>query len=100
LNFGARSEIAAFKEGTRAFDTASPGLHVALFKEAREISGYVAPEDAQKLMGRSYATVVPIGDGAIVGFADDPNFRGAWRATTRLFMNAVLLLPTRQIRRD
>jgi hypothetical protein len=100
LNFGARSEIAAFKEGTRAFDTAIPGLHVALFKEAREISGYVAPEDAQKLMGRSYATVVPIGDGAIVGFADDPNFRGAWRATTRLFMNAVLLLPTRQIRRD
>ncbi len=100
LNFGARSELAAFKEGTRAFDTALPGLHVALFKEAREISGYVAPEDAQQLMGRAYATVLPVGDGAIVGFADDPNFRGAWRATTRLFMNAVLLLPTRQIRRD
>lgn len=100
LNFGARSELAAFKEGTRAFDTTLPGLHVALFKEAREISGYVAPEDAQQLMGRAYATVMPMGDGAIVGFAEDPNFRGAWRATTRLFMNAVLLLPTRQIRRD
>ena len=100
LSFGYRAELAAFKAGARALDPATLGLHVALFKEAAEISGYVSPEHAKALGGRPYATVVPFGAGAMVLFADDPNFRGAWRGLTRMFMNAVLLLPTRNIPRN
>ncbi|MSR74991.1 MAG: hypothetical protein EXS14_05945 [Planctomycetes bacterium] len=100
LSFGYRSELSAFKAGVRALDPALAGTHVALFKEAAEVSGYVAPEHAKALGGRAYATVLDEGQGAIVLFADDPNFRGAWRGLTRMFMNAVLLLPTRHVMRN
>lgn len=97
LSFGYRAELAAFKAGTRALDLSVPALHVALFKEAAEISGYVPPEHARALGGKPYASVVQEGEGMLVLFADDPNFRGAWRGLTRMFMNAVLLLPARHV---
>jgi hypothetical protein len=96
LSFGYRSEIAAFKSGSRSFDPDGPGTHVGLFKEARELSGYVTSQDLARLKGRAYLSVDSRGRGAYVLFADDPNFRGAWRGMTRLFLNAVLLMPTRQ----
>jgi len=69
---------------------------VGLFKESPALSGYVSPEALAALKGRAYLSVERRGRGAFVLFADDPNFRGAWRGMTRLFLNAVLLLPTRE----
>lgn len=97
VSFGYREEIAAFKSGARSFDPDGPGIHVALFKDADPLSGYVNDEDSRALKGRSYASIEPRGEGAFVLFADDPNFRGAWRGLTRLFVNAILLLPTRRL---
>ena len=34
-----------------------------------------------------------LGDGHIIGFADDPNYRAMYPATQRLFYNAVLFGP-------
>lgn len=97
IAFGYRSEIAAFHSGTRSFDPAGPGTHVGLFVEAAPISGYVPPKAAKALEGRAYVSVESRGRGAIVLFADDPNFRGAWRGLSRMFMNATLLLPSRHL---
>ena len=96
LSFGYRAEIAAFKGGTRSFDPRGPGTHVGLFREAGELAGYVSKKDLARLKGRAYLSVDSRGRGAFVLFADDPNFRGAWRGMTRLFLNAVLLMPSRQ----
>jgi hypothetical protein len=35
----------------------------------------------------------PMGQGRIVAFAEDPNYRGFTEATSLLFMNAVLIGP-------
>jgi hypothetical protein len=95
--FGYRGELAAFKAGLRSFDPDGPGQHVGIFKDAEPVSGYVNPEDERWLRGRSYVSVEPAGNGALVLFADDPNFRGAWHGMTRLFLNACLLLPDRKL---
>lgn len=93
LSFGYRGDLAAFKAGLVAFDPTGPGEHVGVFKDASPLSGYVNPEDEKGLRGRSYVTVEEHGRGALVLFADDPNFRGGWHGLSRLFLNACLLLP-------
>jgi hypothetical protein len=35
----------------------------------------------------------PLGDGHVIAFAEDPNYRGYAESTELLFMNAVLLGP-------
>jgi hypothetical protein len=35
--------------------------------------------------------VSKIGKGRVVLFADNPNFRGAWYGTNKLFLNALFL---------
>jgi len=95
--FGYRSEIAAFHSSTRSFDPAGPGTHVGLFVESEPLSGYVNPKHAKALEGRAYLSVETRGRGAIVLFADDPNFRGSWRGLSRMFLNAALLLPSKHL---
>jgi hypothetical protein len=97
IAFGYRGEITAFKAGLHSFDPEGPGQHVGIFKDAEPVSGYVNPEDERWLRGRSYLSVETVGGGALVLFADDPNFRGAWHGMTRLFLNACLLLPDRKL---
>lgn len=98
VSFGYRTEIAAFHGGTRSFDPKGAGTHVGLFVEADPLSGYVNAEDAEALKGRAYLSVDGRGRGAFVLFADDPNFRGAWRGLTRLFVNAALLMPSKHLK--
>ena len=41
-------------------------------------------------MSKSASIIVSrIGKGRVVLFADNPNFRGAWYGTNKLFMNAI-----------
>ncbi len=98
LSFGYEPEISAFHSGTRSFDPTGPGVHIGLFAEAPPVSGYVNDKASKALKGRAYLSVDPKGRGAFVLFADDPNFRGAWRGLTRLFMNAALLMPSKHLR--
>ena len=35
--------------------------------------------------------VSKLGSGRVILFADNPNFRGSWYATNRLFLNALFL---------
>jgi hypothetical protein len=42
------------------------------------------------LRGTAYVIDEPAGHGHVILFAEDPNYRGIWRATTRLFFNSFL----------
>ncbi len=95
LSFGYASDLPVFFESGRSFDPAAGGIHVGLFKDPGAVSGYVPEPLAKRLVGRSYVSVEHQGEGTVVLFADDPNFRCAWHGLTRLFMNAVLLLGRR-----
>jgi hypothetical protein len=76
------------KEGTNAV-VFSPDASQPL-----RLSGFVWPNNTERLLrGTTYVYEEPTGRGHVVLFAEDPNFRGFWRATTRLFFNS-FLFPT------
>ena len=48
-------------------------------------------ENLKKLESTVSLLVSKIGQGRAIMFSDNPNFRGAWYGTNRLFLNAILL---------
>jgi hypothetical protein len=52
-------------------------------------------EARPQLASKAFLIHEPVGDGQIIAFAEDPNYRAYAEATQLLFMNAVLLGPGR-----
>lgn len=52
-------------------------------------SGYVSDENREALSGTPALIAERSGDGSIILFADNPNFRGYWYGTNKLFLNAL-----------
>jgi Zinc carboxypeptidase len=59
------------------------------FSETPLRAGYVHPRQKKLLPSAAAVTVHSTGKGRIIGFAINPNFRGFWLGTNRLFANAV-----------
>ncbi|GIR99857.1 MAG: hypothetical protein CM15mP102_06780 [Flavobacteriales bacterium] len=55
------------------------------------IDGFITDNNHKKLKSTVSLLVSKIGEGRAIMFADNPNFRGAWYGTNRLFLNAILL---------
>ena len=55
------------------------------------IDGFITDNNAEKLNSTISLLVSKIGNGRAVMFSDNPNFRGSWYGTNRLFLNAILL---------
>jgi Zinc carboxypeptidase len=73
------------KEGTNAV-IFSPGANGQL-----RLSGFVWPNNTERLLkGTAYVIEEHSGRGHVVLFAEEPNFRGIWRTTIRLFFNSIL----------
>ncbi|HUQ32286.1 MAG TPA: M14 family zinc carboxypeptidase [Pyrinomonadaceae bacterium] len=73
------------KEGTNAV-VFSPDRNQTL-----RLSGFVWPGNTERLLrGTAYVIEEPTGRGHVVLFAEEPNFRGIWRSTVRLFFNSIL----------
>ena len=63
---------------------------VAKYTQNPHMDGYVSEENIENYIKKSAAIIVSkIGNGRVVMFADNPNFRGAWYGTNKLFMNAI-----------
>ena len=54
------------------------------------MSGLVWPEAAQRIANSAYLTRERIGNGQIILFSGEPNFRGSALGTNRLWLNAVV----------
>jgi hypothetical protein len=54
------------------------------------MSGLLWPEAAQRIANSAYLTHEKAGNGQIILFSGQPNFRGAARGTNRLLLNAVV----------
>ncbi|MBA2502010.1 MAG: hypothetical protein H0V27_03935 [Pyrinomonadaceae bacterium] len=79
----------ASKEGTNAVVFAGEP------NQTLRIAGFTWPNNTERLLrGTSYIFEEPTGRGHVVLYAEDPNFRGIWRVTTRLFFNSLLFQPT------
>jgi len=53
------------------------------------VGGYVHPSVLKKVRNSAAVLVGVEGAGRVVLFSDDPNFRGTWYGTNRLFLNAI-----------
>lgn len=69
----------------------NPFSTVVKYKDNPLLSGYVHKDNLAKLGGTASLIVSGIGRGNVIMFADNPNFRGMWYGTNKLFLNALFL---------
>ena len=59
------------------------------YREEPLLSGYLGEERTGQLAGSASVIANRVGSGAVIRFADNPNFRGIWFGTNKLFLNAL-----------
>ncbi len=91
LGFGYHDrEIPVYKNNTIFLKPSKSRFStVARYTSNPHIDGYVTPENLNVIKKAASILVSGVGRGRVVMFADNPNFRGAWYGTNKLFMNAV-----------
>jgi hypothetical protein len=52
-------------------------------------SGYASDTNKAALEGSAALIAERQGEGSVILYADDPNFRGIWYGTNKLFLNAL-----------
>ena len=57
------------------------------------LSGYVPEKKYDALREAPGVIISSLGSGTIISFVDNPNFRGIWFGTNKLFMNAIFFAP-------
>ena len=99
LAAGTDGEIQAQVEGQRVFTpiTIDKGRNVGVYAKADQLlsSGIVWPESRDQIAQKAFLIHQPIGQGHLIAFAEDPNARAFSEATMQLFINAVVLGPSR-----
>ncbi|MFB6249167.1 MAG: DUF4350 domain-containing protein [Salinibacter sp.] len=91
LAFGIAQKTFPVYRNHRVFlpPTDNPYSTVARYTNEPLLSGYVSEENLDRIRGSGSLMVDEIGDGRIVLFVDNPNFRGFWYGTNKLFFNAL-----------
>ncbi|MCL6265300.1 M14 metallopeptidase family protein [Flagellimonas myxillae] len=65
---------------------------VAKYAKDPHIDGFITKKNMEDFLKPSASLIVSkVGGGRVVLFADNPNFRGSWYGTNRLFLNALFL---------
>lgn len=94
VTFGYRPALDVFYTGSLILSPTGETEGRSLVTFAREdqllASGFCWPTSQKLLAETPYAVYRSIGDGHVVAFTDDPNFRAMYPALQRLFINAVM----------
>ncbi len=69
--------------------TDNPYATVIAYAADPVLSGYVSGENVKALAGTAALIAERMGNGSVILFADNPNFRGYWYGTNKLFLNAL-----------
>jgi hypothetical protein len=97
LASGQDGEIQVLVEGQRVFTPIrlDRGRNVAVYRDRESLvaSGLVWDEARDQLARKTYLVQQPVGQGHVIAFAEDPNFRAFTETSQLLFINAVLLGP-------
>ena len=78
-----RNGLTFLQPGTNPYST------VAQYTADPLIGGYVHPSVLKKIRSSASIIVGAEGSGRVILFSDDPNFRGTWYGTNKLFLNAL-----------
>ena len=97
LAAGTDGQIQAIVDSRRVFSPLKldEGRNVGVYDSEEEVvaSGFVRNGARELLAQKAFLMHQTLGQGHVVAFAEDPNYRGYAEATELLFMNAVLLGP-------
>jgi hypothetical protein len=92
-----RPRLTVLFDGDTFLKLSREGANVAVFPATGPLrrAGFVWDDNTERLLrGTAFLVDEPQGDGHVVLFANEPMFRGWWRALDKLLLNAVLLGPT------
>ena len=91
LTYGYHQEkLAIFKRGTLTLDKPTNPYAAPLTYPANPLlSGYISKPNLSHMGNSSSIVVSGLGRGKVISFVDNPNFRGFWLGTNKLFANAV-----------
>jgi len=94
LAFGYRDQVLPVYKNNSVWIKPSKNEYatVAQYAEDAHIDGFITKKNKQEFLSKSASLIVSkIGSGRAILFADNPNFRGSWYGTNRLFLNALFL---------
>ena len=93
LSFGYEDELLPVYKNNSIWLKPSKNEYSSVVRYADDplMDGFLS-ESNKKMLNESVSLVVSkIGNGVAIMFSDNPNFRGAWYGTNRLFLNAIFL---------
>ncbi len=97
LTAGNDADTQVMIEGNRVFAPIklNSGRNVGIYgtKDKLIASGLIWPDAQDILVQKAFLMHQPFGQGHVIAFAEDPNYRAFTESTMLLFMNAVLLGP-------
>lgn len=70
-------------------DPKDPYARVAVYSDTPLLSGYASPERIEDLKGTPMMTAQRMGQGSVILFADNPNFRATYVGAEKLFINSL-----------
>ncbi|TVP55780.1 MAG: zinc carboxypeptidase [Gemmatimonadales bacterium] len=91
LGFGLhRRTLPVWRDHSFLYPPASnPYSTVVQLTEDPHLSGYISERNLERLRGTASVLIDQVGGGSVLLFLDNPNFRGYWYGTNRLFLNAL-----------
>ena len=91
LCFGyVREELALFRNSTSLLPEAvDPYATPLRYTEEPLLSGFASEENVERIAGSPAVRAQRLGRGVVVALVDNPNFRGVWYGTNRLYANAI-----------
>ena len=97
LTAGNDGETQIMVEGSRVFAPLklNSGHNIGVYEKKDKLiaSGLIWPDGQDILVQKAFLMHQPFGQGHVIAFAEDPNYRAFTESTMLLFMNAVLLGP-------
>lgn len=91
IGYGFNKEsIHTFRNNNLFLETAkNPYSNPLVYTNQPLASGYVHPENLEKIKNTAVIQVKKLGSGRVIGLVDNPNFRAVWFGTNKLFLNSV-----------
>ncbi|MGH7663751.1 MAG: M14 family zinc carboxypeptidase [Gemmatimonadaceae bacterium] len=97
LTFGYETpRMTVMMQGNDFYKLSREGTNVAVFPATGTLhrAGFIWPDNTERLLrGTALLIEESVGDGHVILFANEPMFRGWWRALDKLVLNAVVLGP-------
>nr|WP_106131727.1 M14 family zinc carboxypeptidase [Mongoliibacter ruber]PRY90479.1 zinc carboxypeptidase [Mongoliibacter ruber] len=91
LGYGYRTEeIPVYRNSTIFFKPSKDKYQTPVkYTENPLLGGYISRSNLEKIKQSASVLVSPVGRGRVIHFVDNPNFRGTWFGTNKLFFNAI-----------